>query len=176
MEIINKENILRNFCKVFDGFDIPYVLIGAYAVSSWGVVRATRDIDFLARIPSGIIDTVREKFAEKGFEVDLVKGDADDPIRGVLKLIYKGEDVIDVLLGIKGISDNIYIRAVRISIMGVKIPVISPEDLIIMKLLAGGPVDIDDARKILKIMGDKIDFAYLEKQCRVKGLDLEKIQ
>lgn len=174
-KVVDKRAVLNCFCRVFNRLDIPYVLIGAYAVAAWGVVRATKDIDFLASIPLDKLDAVKDNFRKDGFQVDVTFGDIADPISGVMRLKYDSE-VIDVLLGIKGVSNIVFERAINLSIMGMSVPVLSPEDTIIVKLLAGGVLDIDDAKKVFCVMKDRIDLRYLEDQCRKMGLDLTKIK
>jgi hypothetical protein len=70
---------------------------------------------------------------------------------------------------------GIFARARQIRFFGLEIPVTSPEDLIVLKCLAGGPIDLEDARSILKIMMDKLDMAYLKREFKRCRLSLEKL-
>ena len=71
---------------------ISFALIGGLAVSTWGAVRATQDVDLLANsVPSPIRDwRVREnlkKYLEtKLCAVEWRIGDPDDPIPLLLKI------------------------------------------------------------------------------------------
>lgn len=49
---------------------------------------------------------------------------------------------------------------------GTSFPVIAPEDLIAMKLAAGGGQDYEDARRLLSILEGKIDDGALRERCR----------
>jgi hypothetical protein len=176
---MDKQKILSIVSDIFNKYSVEYALIGAYAASAWGVVRATKDIDFITHIPPESVEDIKKEFAANGFDVEVIKGDVKDPISGVIKLICKGsygKEVIDVILGIRGISMEVYKRVIDISVFGVRLPVLSPEDIIISKLIAGSPVDLDDAKKIVKIMDERIDFKYLEEQCEKKKLSLAKIR
>lgn len=169
---MHKKEALKHINDIFRKFNIQYTLIGAYAVAIWGIARATQDIDFLARIPQEKMSQIIKIFKLKGFKTEVNIGDAKDPIAGVLKLIYthnKTEEVIDILLGIRK-SPDIFKRTKKIDILGLKIPVISPEDLIITKILAGGPLDIEDTKNIINIMENAIDSNYIKTFCKKNNL------
>jgi hypothetical protein len=61
-----------------------------------------------------------------------------------------------------------YIRATKDTdfLAGIEIPVISPEDLIILKVIAGSPLDINDAQNIHEIVKDRLDMIYLAKEMK----------
>ena len=44
-------------------------------------------------------------------------------------------------------------------------PVASPEDMILLKLLAGSPQDLDDSRSIVRIQGNQLARATLDELC-----------
>jgi predicted nucleotidyltransferase len=74
---------------------------------------------------------------------------------------------------------GIFARAQQIRFFGLEVPVTSPEDLIVLKCLAGGPVDLEDARSIFRIMKNKLDMKYLEgefKRCRLSLAKLARIK
>jgi predicted nucleotidyltransferase len=48
-----------------------------------------------------------------------------------------------------GLEEQFLARAVLVDIGGVRVPVMSPEDLVVTKILAGRPKDIEDVRGIL---------------------------
>lgn len=57
---------------------------------------------------------------------------------------------LDVVLGGPGLEDLFMSRAVPVRVGAVTVPVISPEDLIVTKVLAGRPKDLEDVRGILR--------------------------
>lgn len=163
------KGLLKKIFPILKSFDIPYLLIGGYAAAIWGNVRATKDVDFLVNIPDTKVVPVVDEFKNKGFEVEYRRGDIGDPIFGVIHLKFLVEGVkesIELLLGIKKMPVDIYLRAEKINLEEVEIPVVSPEDLIILKLLAGGPIDLQDAGSLSRIMADSLDFGYLGKELR----------
>jgi len=82
---------------------------------------------------------------------------------------------LELLLGIKKMPADIYLRSEKVDLMGVEIPVVSPEDLIVLKLLAGGPVDLQSARDIYKILKERLDMFYLGKELKRCKLSIERI-
>ena len=45
-----QRDILITFAKLFRRFNVPYLLTGSFAVSSYGYPRATHDIDFVLEV------------------------------------------------------------------------------------------------------------------------------
>jgi hypothetical protein len=64
---------------------------------------------------------------------------------------------LDVVLAGPGLEEAFLSRARPVTIAGTVVPVISPEDLIVTKLLAGRPKDLDDIRGILRERRATID-------------------
>src|SRR5574341_1922532 len=54
-------------------------------------------------------------------------------------------------------------RAIDVDVTGDQIPVLHPEDLILMKLAAGGPQDLLDVQALLALSPPQLDVARLEK-------------
>lgn len=50
-----------------------------------------------------------------------------------------------------------------VDIDDVAVPVISPEDLLITKMLAGRPKDVEDIRGILYLRAASLDLAYIRR-------------
>ena len=57
---------------------------------------------------------------------------------------------LDVVLSGPGLDDEFLARAIEVDFDGTPVPVISPEDLIITKVLAGRPKDLEDIRGVLR--------------------------
>lgn len=173
---MDKKDAIKIINKIFNDLHIPYALIGSYAVAVWGIPRATKDIDFIADIPSEKLQTVIQEFQSANFQAEIHSGDIDDPLKSLIKLTYKDNntlETIDILLGIKKISSQeIYAHTTKLSFFNSIIPVIAPEDLIITKLLAASPLDIQDVKNILNVMKDKINISYINNFCKKNKIKL----
>lgn len=66
---------------------------------------------------------------------------------------------LDLVLAAPGLDHEFLSRARPVDVGGVKVPIISVEDLIAMKVLAGRRKDTEDVRGILIEQEDRIDIA-----------------
>lgn len=126
-----------------------YVLIGGLSVSVWGQPRGTRDIDLLVSLEATEkIPALITVLKNDGFTAELCKGSITDPVPYLVRA-HKKDVPIDIIIATRKMEDEAVANAVDIDFKGVKIPVISPEYLIIMKLKAGGPMDLLDVKELL---------------------------
>jgi len=155
---------------------IPHGLIGGWAVIAWGHVRATRDVDWLAEIPTARKKEIMTLLAAFG-DPDWREAGEDDPVAGLIRVVPKTDlgAVTDVLLARSGADRDALGRCVPVEIAGRALPTVRPEDIIAMKLQAGGGLDYDDARAVLSVQSGKIDEALLLAACRRRRV-LERLE
>ena len=55
--------------SILDGLGIPYAIVGGLAVSAWGVLRSTRDVDLYAELGASVRPTVLEELSKHDFDV-----------------------------------------------------------------------------------------------------------
>lgn len=156
---------------VFRERGIPYALIGGLAVAAWGAPRATEDIDLLADVsPSAELDAV---LRAAGFEADWRRGAPDDPIPLLLRLCSSSGPEVDVVCATRTWEREMLGRAPRLRLaQALEIPVVGVEDLIVLKLLAGGPADLADVADLLGRVGP---LPELDKRAAARGV-LELLQ
>lgn len=70
---------------------------------------------------------------------------------------------LDIVLAGPGIEDQFFDRAQSREVEGTIVRLASPEDLIVMKLLAGRPKDVEDVSAIVAAYGDGLDTEYIER-------------
>jgi Nucleotidyltransferase of unknown function (DUF6036) len=76
----------------------------------------------------------------------------------VLPLIHRATGLpVDIVLAGPGLEDQFLDRAVQQPIDGVPVPVIEVSDLVILKVLAGRPKDLDDVAALLQLQSRRID-------------------
>jgi predicted nucleotidyltransferase len=144
-----------------------YSLIGALAVAARARPRATKDIDFLVSADRDFFfKTFPEILKKKGYELKVFKGEINDPVNGLIRIYDKGDktELADIIPVLWNWQDEIIMAAEKIKVFDVPIPVARIEDLIVLKLKAGGPQDMIDAEELAKAA--KIS----------KKIDLERIQ
>ena len=138
---------------------IPYAVIGAFAASFYGVVRASMDADAVISLQSGQLDIndLVHEFREPYFKTQYRKGDFKDPVGAVLNIEDQFNNRVDLLMNIRGVTEVIFSRAVETEFMDTRIRMIGLEDFIAMKMLAGGPKDVSDVIGVLKVSYDRIN-------------------
>jgi hypothetical protein len=150
---------------------LRFALLGGLAVSTWGVMRATQDIDFLADSDPSPINNLalRDKLAKfierQHSRADWRVGDYDDPIPLLLKIELPatlGSVGADILWAHKPWQREALERAVGVEVEGDTIPVLHPEDLILMKLEAGGPQDFLDVQQLLSVAPPQLNVTRLK--------------
>lgn len=150
---------------------IPYAVIGAMAASVHGIVRASMDAD--AVLSSTIQETpsLEREFRAAGFQTDLRRGDPDDPIAGVLSLTDIYRNRVDLLVGLRGLDPGAFSRTVELIFHQAELRVVGLEDFIAMKVFAGGPQDLADARDAIAAAGDRLSQALAKALARRFGRD-----
>lgn len=126
-----------------------YALIGGFAVSAWGVPRATHDLDFALAL--GAVDPAALACS---LQADFHAGDPSDPLRGV----FRGTIPIEnqsipaqcILLPLAW-GPIIFREIVLLPLFDIAVPVVSWQSLILLKLYAAGPQDLLDAQQVLAV-------------------------
>jgi predicted nucleotidyltransferase len=133
-----------------DDAGLPFALIGATAMSVHGVPRTTRDVDLLVASPRSLDDEV---WADVRGAV-IRRGDDDDPLHGVVRIgSPRARMPVDVVVPRGGWLADVVARAIRdgprVSLGGVEVPVVTLEDLVLLKADAGGYTDRQDILLVL---------------------------
>ncbi len=126
-----------------------YVLVGGFAVSAWGVARATRDIDLAVALGGADPALLAAHLVARYHP-----GDPDDPLRGVFRLgLSIGEQSVPVQLIMlqPRWAEMVFRRVETLSVLECLVPVVNWQALVLLKLYAGGPVDLQDARDIVAV-------------------------
>ncbi|HXI12629.1 MAG TPA: hypothetical protein VNM92_08280 [Thermoanaerobaculia bacterium] len=141
--------VIETVSKVLESLGAPYALIGGRAVGARGHPRMTLDYDFLVA-DSRVLERETWKTLETdGAMVDPRKGDFDDPIAGVVHIAFAGGAEADVLLARWEWELEILERSESLDMGGCVVPVPVTSDLILLKLAAGGPIDLQDVVALL---------------------------
>jgi hypothetical protein len=128
----------------------------------WGRPRLTADVDVTIRLRTEGTVSFRNAMEDAGFRLRVPDPEAFVARTRVLPFLHVATQLpLDVVLAAPGIEDTFIERAVRVEIEGLSVPVASPEDLIVMKILAGRPKDLEDVRTVLTERLNKLDVAYI---------------
>jgi len=128
---------------------LPWYLFGAQAAIVWGSPRLSADVDITATIELANVDSFIETMRRHGFDATFSDPDFVERTR-VLVFVHRSTHMpLDVVLAGPGLEEDFLRRAIFVDVDGTRIPVISPEDLIIAKIMAGRSKDIEDARSVI---------------------------
>jgi hypothetical protein len=140
--------LLVRVSALLDAAGVSHALIGAAALAACGVARSTYDIDLLATDGRVLAAALWEPLRAAGADVDIRRGDVDDPLGGVIRLTAAGERSVDVVLGKGRWQARALERADRTPDGP---PVVAARDLVLLKLYAGGTQDLWDVRALLEL-------------------------
>jgi len=167
--------------RCLEAAGMPYALVGGAAMPAWGRIRSTVDADFLLPIlgaaatdPSRV-EAMVDGFRKEGF-AHMER--ADRTQAGDLRILHfwfpvrpEGLSVrVDVLLSSASEHAEVARRAIRRRIDGFEVCVASCEDLILLKLAAGRPIDLADATELWALNAATLDRAYLDRQAARMGV------
>ena len=140
--------------RVLQSIGARYALIGGHAVALRGFPRATIDIDFLTTEPKVLDAATWQDLVANGALVECRRGDAEDPLAGVTTIEFLDATIVDVILARWKWEAEVIARAEPMRIGSVTLPVPRTSDLILLKLAAGGSLDLRDAAALLAL-GDR---------------------
>ncbi len=143
---------------------VPYIVIGGLAVAVIGEPRMTADIDVVGFLTLDQADQLIEAAERAGLEV------ASDERRrlratGTLRFAKRGF-VLDVILASLPFEDTARKRARKRRLFERLVPLPTPEDLLVFKILAGRDKDLVDAVGIARRHLRTLDRAYLLRTLR----------
>jgi hypothetical protein len=125
---------------------IPSALIGAAALAVHGVARATEDVDLLAVDARVLDEQLWRSLHVEG--ISIRRGDVEDPLAGFVRL-QSTEVIVEVVVGKGEWMHAMLGRRTWMTLRAERIPVVDAADLVLLKLYAGGPQDLLDARLLL---------------------------
>jgi predicted nucleotidyltransferase len=143
--------------RVFATLDlhgVDYLTIGAFAVIAHGYVRATADIDLVARQDRENLQRLAAAFSELGARLrgvdahllDIDPQDVDTLANGASFTLDTDAGPVHYLNDVPGAGDyeDLRARAVEVTAAGVSVRVVGLDDLIRMKRASGRPQDLRD--------------------------------
>ena len=127
-----------------------FALIGGAAMAVHGVARSTRDVDLLTLLDVSLDEASWTLLSEAGVDVSVTRGDADDPLAGVVRFAQPAQDPVDLVVGRYRWQQRLVERAEPALLGGaVTLPAAQPRDLILLKLFAGGSHDVWDIQQLI---------------------------
>jgi hypothetical protein len=143
--------VLVAFAALAKREGLRWYVFGAEAVNLYGFPRATADLDLTIdlgeRDPIELVPALRRacfdpRFADRAF-ISATR---------VIPVVHRSTKLpIDLVLAGPGLEQLFLERVRKERIGSAVIPVIAPEHLVVTKILAGRPKDLEDVRELLAI-------------------------
>jgi len=157
-------DFLRILIQFFEKYNISYMLSGSIAMSVYTGPRYTRDFDFIVHLKPSDVNLLCKNFAE-GYYCD------EDAIRdainneGMFNIIdFKSNYKADFII----LKNNVYRktefeRREAVDFLDMKVYLVSPEDLIISKLIWIQEIQSSVQAEDIKSLSDleKLDWHYI---------------
>lgn len=172
--------LLKKVCSELRRNNLQFCLAGGWAVSMIGIARTTMDIDILIvldeNIKRKVVSILENSFNliqshEKEMELKNIT-----IWRNIVSLKGKNEPyMLDLLKADNDYLKTVIERRIEIDYEGIIIPIISIEDLIVIKLASFRKQDQVDIENLIQ-SGAAIDWGYLENTIKKSHLDWSFIE
>lgn len=147
-KVVNRLNSAKR-----SGYLEDFALIGGLAVARWGPPRATQDIDFVVKLPRDQLNQTA-----KFLKAQLRFGDIRDPIMSSMTITERdklGPITVQLIQFPPSWEKVAFEHVVREKLRKIQLPIVGWKALILLKLYAGGPVDLQDAKSILETISPR---------------------
>ena len=167
--------ILQEVTSRLDAESIPYMLAGSFAMLYYALPRMTRDIDLVVQLDQKDAERIYELFCKDYYvSLDAIK-EAIHTLR-VFNIIHEAAVIkIDFfVIPREGFFGSEFSRRTKVNLLGKAISLISPEDLVISKLMwardAGSAQQMADVANLLMSL-QNLDRSYIEAWVAQLGLE-----
>ena len=168
------EDLLIKIAGILEKLKIPYIITGGMAVSIWGRTRYTADIDIVVELLEKNIDLLAKELLSVDKDVYV----SEDAMReaferkGEFNFIHPQSRLkVDFWIVKNDFNKQEIKRAIIKKIDGQKVNFVSPEDLILSKLLwyqmSESTRQLEDIESVLKI--SKVDIDYIKNMAKKQG-------
>lgn len=139
---------------------IRWYVFGALAVNLHGFPRTTADVDITVDLGALAPKAFVAALARAGFAARF-SDEAFIATTQVIPVTHTASGIpLDLVLAGPGLEQQFLDAAVERTVLGKRVPVIAPEHLVVTKILAARPKDLEDVRELIAIR--ELDHAQIE--------------
>jgi predicted nucleotidyltransferase len=154
------KRLLEKRAQALDEAQLPYMIIGGQAVLLYGEPRLTKDIDITLGATVDRLDVVLKVAKQVGFTPLVDPGSFVDQTMVLPCRDEKTGIRVDFIFSRSAYEKQALERVRYVQIGNTRVRFVSPEDLIIHKIIAGRPRDLEDVRSLL-LKQTSLDEIYL---------------
>lgn len=166
---------LRELVLLFERLEAPYAVMGGLAVRVYGIPRPTYDIDFTVAIERQDLPDFYQTLRGLGHTVpEVYQSGWVDRVAGMpvvkSRLFSEGRGIdVDIFLAESRFQQQLLARRRRHQLDDLAIWFVSPEDLILLKLLSHRPRDMADIGDVRFTQG-QLDETYVRHWAQQLGV------
>lgn len=158
------QTTLRDIAQLLERAQVRFVIIGGIAATLRGEPRLTADVDLIVGVELEEARALLNSLDRSQFRPMLADAQQVMEAAFLLPLRHVTTSIqVDLALGLTLFEQQVIERATLVELDLCSVPVATPEDLILLKLVAGRPRDIDDIGGIVSRQGSQLDWDYLFK-------------
>lgn len=171
--------LLARLSKFLDAAGVQYMLTGSYASSLHGTPRATQDVDLVVAPTRSQLAALLKLLPDTDYYVSHDAAFDSLAHRGQFNVIdfATGWKVDFIIVKDRDFSREEFQRRRVQDLDGLAFAVATPEDVVIAKLewakLGESDRQIEDAAGIIRLQGQQLDTAYLERWIAELGLEVQ---
>ncbi len=163
--------MFRAVVEVFNRSGLKYYVLGGVAANALARPRTTEDIDIAAFADTSQVRELLHAVRAAGFEFDDEEVRTQLEVRGFFRAYFPlgvegGRLWTDVVVAATPFEQRVWERRWIGRTEGLEVCVVSPEDFLLLKLLARRPKDLQDIRNLMSRRGDQLDMTYLRTAAR----------
>lgn len=164
--------LINTVSRYLQAEGIPHALVGGICVAIWGRPRATEDVDMLLDIKEEQLEAFGAHLKEHGIKMNMDKA-RKGLAEGKAFPLYDSWSIhwVDARPPARPIDRMTLERATTVELSEETVPIATPEDAILGKLVDPRSQDLLDARSIILRKSDELDFDYLLNRVRELGID-----
>ena len=154
----------RKAVELLESERVPFVVIGGLAASLQGEPRNTDDADFMITLPTSRVHGFARKAKELGFDIEPDLAETQWLGCGVIRLWLGpagNQTAVDFMSCNSDFLRQAAWRAQPARCLGHRVPIATPEDLLLFKCCAWRVKDVPDALAIAERHGERLDLPYL---------------
>ena len=151
-------DVLAELAQILESTGVRYALIGGHAVNAWLEPRFTSDVDITVEAGVAEMNRLRQALASAGYAVEDQHGSELASGPDFVRIVSQdGEVVLELQAAKTALQEEVLSRAQR---DGRGLRIATPEDLIVLKLIANRRKDQVDLLGLCALEG--LDWPYIE--------------
>jgi len=164
---MNTDHIVTAVVDYLNEHEVPYMIVGSLATNVYCVPRSTEDGDFVVESTlAPLARQICQRHPDVQFDPQLSFESVTATNKVVLRTEGHGFEIELFELSSDAHDQERFSRRVRVETMDRRVWIASLEDMIITKLRwsqhAGREKDISDARNLIGVQRDHVDWSYVE--------------